>query len=371
MQFVLENEFWSAFQFAEFIEFGPCPFEGKYQRRAEYLESSDTMIARITNLVKSFTKPRISKDISDRFLFIDEKGKDLIEASLRDNFFSRNDSWFDETYLSSEEGQKDLQDHLTRRLESIRTSVIPWLNDAKPLNAAHILEIGCGTGCSTVALAEQGAHVTAIDIHEGSLNAASDRCRVYGLVVDFRNVNAAEIYEKFSTQHFDFIIFYASLEHMKLDERMTAMKNTWNMLSPGGLWCVVDTPNRLWYFDRHTSWLPFYSWLPDDLAFLYSQYSPRRRFCSLYREVNDQLKLDFLRRGRGLSFHEFELTMKRAVDLDVVSCLSMFLRRQSILTRARWIMRVDRRHESILARVGPKIHRGFYQPSLDLIIRKD
>jgi hypothetical protein len=67
----------------------------------------------------------------------------------------------------------------------------------------------------------------------------------------------------FSDRHFDYIIFYASLEHMTIEERMSAMRATWGMLSDGDLWCVIETPNRLWYHDGHTSLLPFYMWLPE------------------------------------------------------------------------------------------------------------
>jgi S-adenosylmethionine-dependent methyltransferase len=241
----------------------------------------------------------------------------LIEASLRKNYFTNGDIWYyDTAYLSSDEGQNDLQDHLYRRLDACRNKVIPWLSNAKPLCGSRILEIGCGTGASTVALAEQGADVTAVDVLETSLSVARDRCNVYDLNVDFHCINAIEVHKAFAGQHFDFIIFFATLDHMTHNERIIAMKSTWDMLSAGSYWCLIETPNRLWYYDTHTSRLPFYLWLPDDLAFLYSRFSPRKPFCNLYRgEIDDDSRLDFLRRGRGVSFHEFELAMKRAGEL--------------------------------------------------------
>jgi 2-polyprenyl-3-methyl-5-hydroxy-6-metoxy-1,4-benzoquinol methylase len=39
---------------------------------------------------------------------------------------------------------------------------------------------------------------------------------------------------------FDIIIFYASLEHMVHEERLRAIADTWAMLRPGDLWCVVE-----------------------------------------------------------------------------------------------------------------------------------
>jgi hypothetical protein len=65
----------------------------------------------------------------------------------------------------------------------------------------------------------------------------------------------------------------------------------------------------------HTSWLPFFQWLPDDLAFKYSRFSPRFNFGGMYGEETAERMLHFLRRGRGVSFHEFSLTMKPAETL--------------------------------------------------------
>jgi hypothetical protein len=72
-----------------------------------------------------------------------------------------------------------------------------------------------------------------------------------------------------------------------------------------------------------------------------------------------------------MSFHEFELTMKRAEDLIVVSCRSMFLRQKNRLRWLFWRCSQEYHYESFLARIYPNIHRGFFQPFLDLIIRKD
>ncbi len=263
--------------------------------------------------------------------------------------------------------EDDLNTHLINRLESDRRRIIPWLNKAKRIKNSKILEIGCGTGASTVALAEQGAIVTAIDVDEGALKVAKERCQVYGLKVDFRMNNATKVHNIFSNSQFDFIIFFACLEHMTLDERLIAMKNTWAMLKKGGLWVVIETPNRLWYFDRHTSQLPFFHWLPDELAFKYSRFSQRNNFQELYREFNPSSKQHFLRRGRGVSFHEFDIAIKPAKDLNVISSLSTFYRIPYLLC----LSTLERKYETLLRRIYPNIHRGFFSFSLNLIIERD
>src|SRR5690242_20503041 len=102
---------------------------------------------------KTSPHPRLSAN----FRTIDKPQTDMIESSLRENYFVR----FPDGYLSTDWGKNDLANHLFGRLESDRTMIVPWLDAVRPLQNASILEIGCGTGCSTVTLAEQGAAVIA------------------------------------------------------------------------------------------------------------------------------------------------------------------------------------------------------------------
>ena len=312
-------------------------------------------------------EPRVPGHISKNFRAISESGRGALRASLEENYFSKES----EGYLSTDAGRNDLADHMTARLEKARKYIVPWLDDAKPLNNAAILEIGCGTGCSTVALAEQGARVAAIDVDTKALVDARTRCEVYDLDVTFHEANATQVGELFADERFDFIIFYASLEHMTHNERMTAMRSTWNMLPPGGMWCVAETPNRLWFHDVHTSHLPFFLWLPDDLAIEYSSFSPRYLFNTAFSEGREDVQERLARWGRGVSFHEFELAMKPAEELKVISCMSIFNRSRRFLSWLKCKLSSRSRFEAFLRRQKPGIHRGFYQESLDLIVEKD
>src|SRR5438067_443122 len=158
-----------------------------------------------------------------------------IEASLRENYFGR----CPEGYLESPCGRNDLENQLTVRLHEDRTRIVPWLNSIRRLDGASVLEIGCGTGSSTVALAEHGAVVTALDIEESSLAVAQDRCRAYDVAATFHVANAADLPEGIRGRRFDLIIFYASLEHMTIEERLSAIEATWRMLPSRGLWCAI------------------------------------------------------------------------------------------------------------------------------------
>jgi 2-polyprenyl-3-methyl-5-hydroxy-6-metoxy-1,4-benzoquinol methylase len=320
--------------------------------------------------------PKVPAHLAQRFTPLSPAQAHELAASLQTNYFPRR-VWGDveltsAQWLATPEGQRDLDDHTQRRLHVFRTQVVPWLDSARSLSGARILEIGCGTGASTVALAEQGANVTAIDIDEESLVVARDRSRLHGVAAEFLRVNGAATDELPPLGQFDFVIFFACLEHMTYAERLGAMRATWSGLKPGALWCSIETPNRLWFFDEHTSLLPFYNWLPDELAFDYSRYSQREPFRRSYRESTPAAFESFLRHGRGVSYHEFELTMKDAAQLDVVSSLPLWLRRDGFLGwRALKRMRKRKdRYERLIASLRPDLHRGFFTPWLDLIIRK-
>jgi S-adenosylmethionine-dependent methyltransferase len=130
-------------------------------------------------------------------------------------------------------GEKEVSTHLYGRLTDFRKTVIPWLEGICSLKDLAVLEIGCGTGCSTVALCEQGAKVTAIDINNYHIELAKKRLDLYDLKANFKVVNAAEIDSTFP-QQFKMVIFFASLEHMTYLERIHAIRGAYNVIDNGG-----------------------------------------------------------------------------------------------------------------------------------------
>lgn len=256
------------------------------------------------------------------------------------------------------------------RLRRDRTTVIPWLDRTRPLAGAKLLEVGCGAGISTVALAERGARVTGLDLSDTHLAAARDALLRSGLHADLVAGNAAHLDQLFQAGDFDWIVFWAALEHMTVDERLAAIAAAWALLPTGGLLSVVETPNRLWYQDSHTSYLPFYMWLPDELALRLARNSPRQGFGDRYAELNADELLHFQRRGRGVSVHEFDAALGGLDGLEVTSCMQIEGRAASLLRRAGWRVSQGGRYERLLQGVAADIHPGFLQPFLYLTMRK-
>lgn len=298
--------------------------------------------------------------LRQRHIAVDDAGLESIKASLEANFYR---GWRAREHYSEAVYQQGLREHLQTRTESDRRLIVPWLDGACGLHGLRILEVGCGTGASTIALAEQGARVTGIDVDADALRVAEERCRVFGLAAEFHELNAADAGRRFRTGAFDLIILFACLEHMTMPERMEGLSGLWALLPPGAWLAVVETPNRLWFYDHHTSLLPFFNWLPDDLAFAYSQFSEREQFKDEFRVNTPGSMQQFLRLGRGVSYHEFDVAIATHA---VHSSFSTFYGLRHTLLRSKRA----RRFKSLLRSIRPDLHDGWFEPSLDLLMRK-
>ena len=270
-------------------------------------------------------------------------------------------------YLLTREGKADLEHHLVGRLNQDRKDFVPWLQSLLPLAGKRILEVGCGTGSSTVAIAETGASVVGFDIDRPSLSVADERCKLYGLDVELRAENANSLSQA-DIRGADAVIFFASIEHMTLDEKLNALSNVWDSLRPGKLLIVVETPNRLWWYDYHSALLPFFLWLPDDLAMLYARKSGRAPLNSMFSpSASDDDLTRLARFGRSASFHEFELAIGSLARLRVDS-LNVW-QRKTLRNKLRWTLK-ELLFEEFLVRSGPRINRAFFERELNFAVTK-
>src|ERR1700737_1327967 len=314
---------------------------------------------RIVSLLKY---RHLSRRLRVRQRPLSPSGQERLVAALAKYYFRDSPG-----YLNTQAGKKDLDDHVIARTHEDRRTVVPWLDTLFRLDGAKIIEIGCGTCCSTVALAEQGAEVVGYDIDEASLAGGTQRLSIYGLKAELINGNATEI-PPARIAEVNAVIFFATAEHMTLDEKLSSFSSVWRSLHSGAYLIVMNTPNRLWWFDSHTALLPFYLWLPDDLAAHYSRLSPRFPFNERLRPpITAETLLRLTRTGRAASYHEFELALGSLSALQVNS-LNRW-KRGNPLQFAKWIA-FDRSFERWLRRHGPRVDNAFYEPYLQLAIRK-
>ena len=283
-------------------------------------------------------------------------------------------------YLASEGQRQDFESLLFGRLNGDRRTVVPWLDSIRPLKGATVLEVGCGTGCSTVALGEKGAKVIGIDVSEESIELAKERCAIHGIKdVEFKLIGAAQMGDAFDKNQFDHVIFFASMEHMTHRERVQAIQTAYELIRDNGIVSVVECPNRLWFKDTHTSFTPFFHWLSDECAMDYAKFTPRESHVSDFKNNTDSSPLEFARLGRGVSFHEFVIALGGMENVKVVSHMQAFLDRKLIRRLARKALIVVRtllgnqiyKYQRLLMKVGPNgIHEGFYEENLDIALKK-
>lgn len=269
-----------------------------------------------------------------------------------------NENWFIYQYM----GQ------LTIRLSQAVENFLPWVEHSLSLKGKNVIEIGCGTGTSTAALARRGAHITALDISPGSIRINQARLDALGLPPQ-RYITLAPNWLT-EDRHFDWstlalsnvdvVVAYALIEHLMPAERLTLLRNLWRRLPTGAHLVVFETPNRLAPMDWHSTHLPFWNVLPDDLAALYAHRSERS-------DIPPKLKCGdveaMYRFGRGASFHEFDLA------LGTYEIVADF---ESPMALDRSNFGQTRQYTEALKDImsGISVHKGFAAPSLDLIIRK-
>jgi 2-polyprenyl-6-hydroxyphenyl methylase/3-demethylubiquinone-9 3-methyltransferase len=108
------------------------------------------------------------------------------------------------------------------------------------LAGRRVLDVGCGGGLLAEALAQAGAHVTAIDLAPGMIEAARLHALASALSIDYRLVSAAELAEA-QAASFDVVTCMEMLEHVPQPAAM--MQTLARLLKPQGA-LFVSTLNR-------------------------------------------------------------------------------------------------------------------------------
>lgn len=305
--------------------------------------------------------PSAPAELRKNFRFPSDEDNLQLKAILKEKYFDKQPA----DYLDGKEGMEDMFDHIRGRLDQFRTTYIPFIDYYRKLKGARILEIGGGTGCSTLALAEQGADVQSIDIDGDSQAISKLRLANCSCTASHHILNATEIDKKFGKNEFDIIIFFASLEHMSYRERIESLTKSWQALKTGGLLLVLEAPNRLWFHDMHTSFLPFYFWLQDDIAIDYAKFSDRKLFNEAVNKGLDHIS--FMRWGRGVSYHEFELVLGRHPSLKNPIGLFEFQMKGKLLKQLLYRFNLNFKFNKILRKLAPDhIGSPFLEPYIDL-----
>ena len=92
---------------------------------------------------------------------------------------------------------------------------IPGFAEFECWRGKKVLEIGCGIGTDTINFARQGAHVTAVDLSEKSLEVARQRAKIFGFQdrIQFIKVNAEELSASVPVEAYDLVYSFGVIHH--------------------------------------------------------------------------------------------------------------------------------------------------------------
>ena len=128
-----------------------------------------------------------------------------------------------------------------RPLHQINPLRLGWIDGLAPLAGKKVLDIGCGGGILSDAMARKGADVTGIDLSTKALKVA----QLHALAADTQGVSYREISAEALAQEqpagFDVVTCMEMLEHVP--DPASVVQACATLVKPGG-WVFLSTINR-------------------------------------------------------------------------------------------------------------------------------
>jgi ubiquinone/menaquinone biosynthesis C-methylase UbiE len=207
----------------------------------------------------------------------------------------------------------------------------------------RVVDIGCGDGKFTRALAGLFGEVTGIDVKERKLDEAREAAAAAGLTIDFRSGRGEAI--PFADASLDVVVFSNSLHHM--DDVDAALREAARVLTPGGLLYVMEPVPAGNYYEatrlvndetdvRTEAYRALRRAMERDfVAVAETAYRARRQFRDFAEWHSDQLDRD-PRRGARFDAHGEEVRARfeaqaehidGALAFDQVSRVNLLRRR--------------------------------------------
>lgn len=139
------------------------------------------------------------------------------------------------------------------------------LHDINPVRVQYILthvdvkgkpllDVGCGGGLLSEALAGAGARVTGIDMAAPALNAARVHSQQSGLEIDYQE-STAENFARTHSEHFDVVTCMELVEHVP--DPASVLQACAELVQPGGH-LFFATVNRTWLARLLVIWVSEY-----------------------------------------------------------------------------------------------------------------
>ncbi len=183
------------------------------------------------------------------------------------SYFQSQSSYWEEIYASS-----GVQAEIYRARQA---NVLTWIDGLALAPGSRVLEVGCGAGFLSVALAQRGLHVNAIDIAETMVTAARERAKDELLSVEQADTAALP----FANASFDLVLAIGVIPW--LADPKAAIDEMARVCRPGGhVLLTADNRRRLIYLLDpllNPMFAPLRKAVSEALARLRSDRSPQQR----------------------------------------------------------------------------------------------
>lgn len=141
-----------------------------------------------------------------------------VDASEIEHFGALAERWWD-----PEGDLRPLHD-----MNPLRTA---YIDRRAPLAGRRVLDVGCGGGLLSEAMAQRGAAVTGIDLGSAALAVAREHCEDSGLDIQYREIDAEALAER-EPESFDAVTCLELLEHVP--EPGNVVRACARLVRPGG-----------------------------------------------------------------------------------------------------------------------------------------
>lgn len=127
-----------------------------------------------------------------------------------------------------------------RPLHEINPLRLEWINAHAPLEEKKVIDVGCGGGILTEAIAKKGAQVTGIDLSQKALNVADLHSLESGLSIRYQHISVEEIAAR-EPDAYDVVTCMEMLEHVP--DPSSVVSACAQLAKPGG-YVFFSTLNR-------------------------------------------------------------------------------------------------------------------------------
>ncbi len=232
------------------------------------------------------------------------------------------------------------------------------------LTGLKVLDLGCGMGGLSVALARQGALVQPYDYNPAYCSITRLRGRRYEL--ELQPVNGGGEHLPFPDGYFDLIVCMDVLEHVQQPTALLA--ETQRCLKPGGL-LYITAINRFAFTDPHYH-VRLVNWLPRRLATPFLKLTRRHKDNSRFTDRQTLAEMHYFRYGQ-LPRLAKQSGFSRTVELGELEWGLIPLEGGSLPDTSERKNRLARRLRN-LHLLGPvyRLYRSFYKGTYQLLMIK-